>query len=492
LNRYNNRATPKRVENIYGGKETKFSFSPFAIDSLSNASYQLSDIIESTYNNTTDGNYGRVLGDIENFSHVYTDNVSKILDDCMTTELAYLDAQGISHDYPFDGTSYDNTRGHQYIFNFIDGKNIDGHAYHTFMIDSVTSVVDGIHLTKNANIMFKNGTDNIMTVADYELSVIEKVARYADPEDYVQDMAHHEESILYDSGFTMATKLELTDFISQRKDTFYVAQTHVDTIEVRGARDRALPGAPLPEGSDKALTLEQEISSAIALTTRMAMLPESDYFGTPVMRGCIMGGSGKIRNSRWKHRTGFSYDLCAKASGYMGAANGKWKSGKAFARAPGNHVRDLYDININWISPSKRVRNWDLNLVMPLNYDRDMMFIPNIQTVYPDDTSVLNNFTVAMAICAINKAAHATWREFAGVDDLTDRELTDAVDAHMLTLLSDRFDDRYDIIPRAYISADDKLRGYSWHLPTEIRANMSKTAMTTWVKAFRKTTVQER
>lgn len=50
---------------------------------------------------------------------------------------------------------------------------------------------------------------------------------------------------------------------------------------------------------DRELTASEEHSLAIALRTRLQMYPESDYFGTPVLRGMIVGRSGKLRNSQF-------------------------------------------------------------------------------------------------------------------------------------------------------------------------------------------------
>ena len=47
------------------------------------------------------------------------------------------------------------------------------------------------------------------------------------------------------------------------------------------------------------------------------MFPESDYFGTPVMRGMIMGRSGLLRNSTYIKPLPLSYDIAIKSAKYM-------------------------------------------------------------------------------------------------------------------------------------------------------------------------------
>jgi len=44
----------------------------------------------------------------------------------------------------------------------------------------------------------------------------------------------------------------------------------------------------------RASSVEEQYSLAIGLKTMLELYPESSTFGTPVMRGMIFGGSGKL------------------------------------------------------------------------------------------------------------------------------------------------------------------------------------------------------
>ena len=90
-----------------------------------------------------------------------------------------------------------------------------------------------------------------------------------------------------------------------------------------------------------------------------------------------------------------------------------------------------------------------------------------------------------MAICYVNKVAHAAWREFSGVSGLTNAQLVDRVNEFVYNRTKDRFDGRYVIVPNATVTEMDALRGFSWTLPISIYSPSMKQVMTTSVQAYR-------
>ncbi len=90
-----------------------------------------------------------------------------------------------------------------------------------------------------------------------------------------------------------------------------------------------------------------------------------------------------------------------------------------------------------------------------------------------------------MAICQLNKVAHAAWREFSGVAYLTNAQLIDRVNEFVYNRTKDRFDARYVVIPDTTITEMDALRGFSWTQPIKIYSPSMKTVMTTYVQAYR-------
>jgi hypothetical protein len=215
------------------------------------------------------------------------------------------------------------------------------------------------------------------------------------------------------------------------------------------------------------------------------MYPESDYFGTPVLRGMIVGRSGKLRNSQFTKTLPLTAEIAIKSAKYMGASNGRWKNGSHFDGAPGSVVSYMYDINITWVPASVRNRNWDVGLNWVQAYDRRSYFFPALKTVYDDDTSVLNSYITAMAIAQLNKVAHAAWREFTGTSHLTNAQFAQRLNDFVSNNVRGRFDERFVIVPDATFTDLDLLRGFSWTLPIKIYAANMKTVMTTYVQAYR-------
>lgn len=284
------------------------------------------------------------------------------------------------------------------------------------------------------------------------------------------DLVLHPESVLYDSGFTMATKRAMCKFISRRKDTYVNFSTF--------AHD------------SPSLLLADQYSVGVAIKTMVELYPESATFGTPVMRATITGGSGHLIDSHYAKRVALTYELNHKSSHYMGAKTGAWKNGFLFDRAPNSIITQIKDIDVTWIPASTRNTLWHVGINFALNYAVGTQFFPAIQTVYEHDTSVLNSYFTVVAIAYLNKIAHAAWREFSGSISLTEAQLCEKVNAFVSERAKDKFDGKIFVRPRCTVTEFDKLRGYSWTLPIDVGANLSQTVMTTYTNSYRLEDIQ--
>lgn len=445
-------SSTKQVETLFGEQKMMVTFKKDTVDPLTDKQLYVGDTFISAYENLIDLRYPKQFGDF-GAMHVYNGNLETLLAQFQNAELPYLDG---SSDFNADPDQ-------RHLFNIVNGTNSQGSAYHSFIfIDSVSSV----RFSEHTNVFAAGGSDGTMTNDVYSQLVKEAMDVYLDPNDEVQELAQNVESIIYDSGFPMETKYALCGIIGIRKDTFVNLGTHIH--------------------GEAALEASQEHSIAIALRTRLQMYPESDYFGTPVMRGMIMGRSGKIRNSRYSDRLPLTYEVALKSAKYMGAGNGSWKNGAHFDGAPGSVLEFMTDINITWVPASVRNRNWDVGLNWVQRYDRSSYFFPALKTVYDDDTSVLNSYVTALAIGQLNKIAHAAWREFSGVSHLSPPQLVERVNNFVSARVKGIFDDRFVVVPDAQFTDMDLLRGFSWTLPIKIYADNLVTLMITHVQAFRK------
>lgn len=457
IRRPDNLSSPKVVETIFAEQRRMITVKKDVIDPLTDAQLFIGDIFLDAYQNLRDLRYPQQFGDFSSMS-IYYNNIEHLLGLFHAAEIPFIDGYS---DFGADAEQ-------KHLFNMVSGVTSSNTPYHSFIfVDSVNSV----RLSEYTNVYAAGGSDGTIDDDTFARLVKNEVLTYLDPNSSLQEVAVNVESIMYDSGFPMETKLAMCAFIGQRKDTCVVLGTH--------------------DVNDRILTASEEHSIAIALRTRLQMFPESDYFGTPVMRGMIIGRSGKLRNSQFSKHLPLTIEVATKAARYMGAGNARWKSGFHFDGAPGSVVDYMTDINITWVPASVRNRNWDVGLNWIQSYDRRSYFFPALKTVYDNDTSVLNSFFTVMAICYLNKVAHATWREFTGVAHLTNSQLIQRVNDFVANRVLYKFDDRFVIVPDAQITDMDNLRGFSWTLPIKIYAPNMKTVMTTYVQAYRRDDLEE-
>ncbi len=439
------------VLNSFGSQYAKFIAQEKGTDPASGAVIDLEKTVTDQYINlpvaqSTD------LGSV----FVYHENLVEVL-------TAVYDAEKVISDSTRDSV-INNTAQNIYALNFLSFTSSNGSPYQTAKL---VDLVGSIRLTKNTNLFLSGSTDGTINAALLDSLVAADMDNYNNSLHEYNDLVMHPESMIYDSGFTLATKKTLAKFISRRKDTFVAWSTF--------AHD-----AP-------SITLADQYSVGVALKTMIELYPESATFGTPVMRGIICGGSGELINSLYTKRVPLTYEVAHKSARYMGAKNGAWKNGFAFDRAPLSIVTQLKNIDVTWVPASTRNTLWSTGLNFVLNYQVGTQFFPAIQTVYENDTSVLNSYFTAMAIAYLNKVAHAAWREFSGSISLTNAQLEEQVNLFVSNAVKDKFDGKFVIQPNATVTEMDNLRGYSWTLPIKIYANNMKTVMTTYVEAYRMT-----
>lgn len=443
--------SPSVQKTIYGDEAMMFTFKEGVIDPATDSQLFFGDIYAANYQNLTDVKYPLVYGDFGQVK-LFSDNIDALVKLFHAAEASYVNEWS-----DFTGDVKD-----AHLFNLVSGVSSANVPYATyqFVDDS-----DAIHLTQYANNYANGGSDGTMSDEAFALAVQTRLARYMDPDDEVQDLAYNVESIMYDSGYPLATKLAMAYFISIRKDTFAVIGTHT-VGEMR-------------------LTAAQEHSKAIAIRTRLRNYPESSYFGTPAMRAAIVGCSGKIRDSQYKQYVPLTYEWAIKGARYMGASNGKWKNGKHFD-GEGNHVIEhMTDFNITWVPKTARNRFWDVGLNWIQAYDRVSYCIPAYKTIYSEDTSVLTSWKTCMAVCQLNKIAYAAWLEFTGVDRYTPAQRAEKVNAFVSKRVDGIFDDAYVIVPDYTTTDDDLQRGFSGTLPIKLYADNMLTVFTTYVQAYR-------
>lgn len=456
INRNAVTSTAKVVENVFGEKAISVAFKKGAISPTTDKQLYIGESFLDSYQNVKDVNYPPQIGDFGMVA-IYDNNIDIVSGLFHAAEMDYITNSSNPTSIITDFTGADDEH---FLFNILNGTSSEGYPYHTYQF-----AAGGIRPSEFTNLYASGSSDGTMNDATFATLVSERVIEYNNSNSHLLDSAVNVESIIYDSGFPLATKYDLCSFIAIRKDTFVVLSTH----EVGGMT----------------LDASEENSLAIALRTRSQMYPESDYFGTPVMRALVMGRSGKLRSSQYTNRIPLSLEVAIKAARYMGGGDGRWKSGKNFDGAPGSIVTSTYDVNVTYTPAAARNRDWDAGLNWVQSYDRRSLFIPALKTVYNDDTSVLNSFITAMAIVEINKVCERAWRHFSGTSGLSNGVFVDRVNAFIDERLRGRFDGRFIIEPNTYFTDADIARGYSWTTAVKLYAPNMKTVMTTFVQAYR-------
>lgn len=361
---------------------------------------------------------------------VYDDYIETLIEQFYQAERPYIDSF----------SDFWDEADEAYRFNIFGGVSTQGVPYQSYVFnneDPNSSV-----LTEHSVLYASGGSDGTMNEALFAELVAEDVRNFADRNHHYQNTARYPVSHFYDSGFPLDTKYALCSALAIRKDTVVVLSTY-DVL-----------GVPLSAADESSL--------AIALKTRLQMYPESEYFGTSTMRGMVVPRFGKMINNQYRKKLPLSIEVAMKSARYMGASNKIWDSVYNFEGDPNNRVVSFTDINSTWTPAHVRNKDWDNGLVAVLDYDRSEAFFPAYKTVYDNDTSVLNSYITVCAIAELQKIGEEVWKELSGRSDLTESQLVKEVEDRYNAKTTHLFDSRYVITPRAYFTADDRSRGYSW------------------------------
>ena len=385
--------------------------------------------------------------------HLYDDNILNLL-----TQLYEAEKDRLPEFSDFKGVD-----GEQYRFNLLGCCTSGGVPYESVQL--VTGTANSVRLTEASTLYASGGGDGTMNNTTFAALVSKEMTRYSDPNDEMTDMALHPEKIFYDSGFPLATKYDLFNFIGYRKDTF----VGIATYEV---------GTPR-------LTASAESALGVALRTRAQNYPDSEYFGTPVVRAAIFSRHGKKLNTQYKGDLPLIHEWASKAAQYMGASTGIWNSTYNFDSGENAKITMFTDINVKFTPGSVRNKDWSNGLNWVEAFQRKTTYFPASKTVYDNDTSVLTSIFTALICGQVQAIGNQVRKEFSGSSKLSDLELIDKINKRVVELSEGRFDGRVTIIPKAYITVADAARGYSWTLPIEVYAANMKTVGTISVESYR-------
>lgn len=469
-------SNPTQFATLYDEPYITFSFKKDAMNPDTKAAIQLESIFETSYFNETNSDLSLVYKDYENF-YFYRDNFEMLCKLFLETEKAYVsidevewsDGNSASTLTWYDFTSHlaEEIEAQYGMMNPFSCKTSKSVRYFTLQYDDgIATYGDGqyeVNMASDTPVWLSGGSDGTMDNDHYEEQVSEHLDEYGDTNGHYVDLAVNVESVMIDSGFSLNIKEKMTNFILVRKDTGLILSTHVASL------------------GKSYYNLSDSRAIGTALKTRLRLCPESTYYGTPVARAIVMVGAGLLRDGSTDERIPLTYELMMKSSRMMGAGDGKWKSNYIFDRAldsdtnPGSKLQYLIDMQPEYIPGNVKPSLWNAGLVWAQPFDRSSFHLPALQTIYEDDTSVLNNYFSMIALGTVTKKAAECWRNFTGSTALTDNEFIAMVNEWMRKNTTDLFADMFNVTPDAYMTANDKLRGYSWTMDVILEGTVSKT-----------------
>ena len=109
-------------------------------------------------------------------------------------------------------------------------------------------------------------------------------------------------------------------------------------------------------------------------------------------------------------------------------------------------------------------------------FDDRSLFYPAFQTVYKNDTSVLNSFFTMAACVELTKVCIRVIRELMGDDKMTDELFIQTSNNRISQLVSEgKFDNRFKIVPETFKTPADTANGFSWSVRAHLYANNMRT-----------------
>lgn len=370
--------------------------------------------------------------------------------------------------------------------------------------------------------------DMVATMAVYDDLVANQASNFGNlPDLQLLNIPKYPCSTLWDSGFTLATKKALMVPMSRRPDMWIVLATQelgayngvavntaYTTHTVNGVSQTVLGNGTvvevgmnivvsarsltpssgsllpyIPSGAYQVTSLETGVATltpfvlqkandedtdsanSLILNEAVTQYPESALYGTGTCRAMIVGRCGKLLNSTYKGIMPLTIDVADKVSRYMGRGDGKWNSAYPMDENPNNIVSMFRDINITWRTDNAYDTDWSNGMVWVEDYDTERQWYPAFQTVYKDDTSVLNSFLTVVACAYVWKLVIKSWQNSSGNSRLTPAQFVQKNNKFLNDAVKGIFDKRFVVAVNTYQTPDDSARGFSYKSSVRVYAN---------------------
>lgn len=458
--RAENSITANVTRNRWSEVSTDFVFKPNAVDNRTGQAMFFAERLNADYSDEGNEELPPTHPPFEN-PGIYQDNIETLLTllgDTQVVEAAHT-VNGTLKEFTINGIFNDpeETRKKMYSINFLTGRNFEGELYpnvdisDSYLFGGITfgrdSIVyarggdDGFPLTQSGNI------DEMETLRLYDEAVRAWCNAYNEYNPLF-DPALYPFNMIYDSGFSMDTKMAMLKPMGETKRVITILSTQsvADYGDTAKTFFKEIP----PN------TASQEVAIATRLSSAARLYPESTLFGTETCRAAIVGRCGVLRDGSYRGYLPLTLSIAYKLARYAGAGDGYMKREYAPDSEVGRIDTLFKDINITYQPSTAYDLSWAAGMMWVQNYDRTSVFFPSYQTVYSDSTSVLDSLIFVVAASYVTRIGEHVHRTLVGNGIYSKNKFSEVSDRMITDATQNRFDGRYDVVPNTYYTAADE------------------------------------
>lgn len=492
VERPQNQQTPLTIETLAGEQYVDLTLKDGTVHPIYGNQLSANRAFVSAWQNTQDKSINPVFGPFGD-QYIYRTQLDTVLAlacdgsvTLSTTGEGYFDTVAGR-----DATNgFQDLPQNRNLLNIFTGVDQQGIPYYSFDVDSSVSFGgtafgdNTVHYATGGNDGLINDVygqpDTLKNLKVFDDLVQYQLLNFGKTEVKMENDAKYPFSTFWDSGYSINTKLAALTLIGIRKDV-WVALATQSVAEYTDPQNPSMTSFVYQEIN----TGSEETSIGRRLSDQALLTPESEIYGTKCCRAIVVRQADTLLNSEYTGILPFTMDIAYKVSLYCGRGDGIWDSKYSFTTEPNNQVQLFGQANLTWRTNDEFDADWTAGLIWAQDYNRRALFYPAFQTVYPDDTSVLNSLPTMMACVELEKVAQRTWRDLTGDDKLTEQQYIAKSDRLITERTRGRFDGRFVIQPETYLTPADTQRGFSSSAKIHIYANNAKTVGQTTIVAHR-------
>ena len=440
----------------YSDDTTEFSFKPNAYNYKYNTDLTLQNLIDNYMNNGFDTGGQPVFGPLGKITE-HTDNIVTVLNRMLAKEMVANEI----HTF---------TETDTFLMNLLAAKDINNVHYYAVRIAPAS-----LKFGENYTHWLSGGDDGDTSLAAYDAAVAREVQYNCENPDYpLLSVLKYPFSHVWDSGFTMPTKIIMGSWLGKRKDVNFIG-----TVCVQG---------------EKPPTQSEALSRALFIRNSLELIPESVMASTPACRVSLVDQAGIDSNISTKVKVPQLFDFAEKKARYFGASNGKLRSIHAYDEDTNKLVTTMRDITGTWGPYVGRVQTWNTGLIHSQPFSQTRYFYPAFPTLYPFKNSILNSEIYVHIVTDVVKKAHICWARLTGSGRLSSGASVAKMKKEtfikksndlILELTDGLYDNRVEIVPNTYFTPNDDKLGISWNLAIKVKGVIPLTIMELHVEAAR-------